>query len=83
MIMPLALLTGRPLTRNLENALVQLDVEVLRPHARDVHVHDELLVCLIDVGAGFPLGGGDESNGPAVGDFIEVDVQLVGEMHRE
>src|SRR3989449_7137754 len=60
-----------------------LDAEVFGAHARDVHVDHERGVGLVNVRERLPLGGGDEAHRPAVGDLVEVDLELVGEMHRE
>src|SRR6185295_7589726 len=82
-VVPLALAPGGAFTRDREDALVVLDAEVLGFHPRNVHVDHELGVGLVDVRARFPLGGGDEADGAPVGDLVEIDVQLVGEVYRE
>src|SRR5437879_7219220 len=81
--MALPLLPRDALPRNLEDAVVQLDAEVLGAHAGDVHVDDELVIRFIDIGARLPFGGCDKTERAAVGDFIEINVQLVGEMTRK
>src|SRR5262249_16794117 len=57
--------------------------EVLGLHPRHVHVDDDVLGRLVDVGGRLPLGRADESDGPPMGDLVEIDLQLVGEVHRE
>src|SRR5207248_2240961 len=71
------------LARDREDAVHVLDGEVFGPHAGDVHVDDERLVRLEDVGGGLPFGGGDEAHEAAVGDLVEIDFELLGGMHRE
>src|SRR5205807_7673108 len=71
------------LPRDREDAVHVLDGEVLGPHARDVHVDDQRCVGLEDVGRWLPLAGGDEAHRTAVGDFVEIDLELLRRMDRE
>src|SRR5207244_13144522 len=66
-----------------EDAVGELDGEILGAHAGDVHVDDDRVVDLVDVGRGLPLGGRDEANRPPVRDLVEVDLELVREVHGE
>src|SRR5205807_10601189 len=66
-----------------ENAVGELDREILRAHAGDVQVDHERVLDLVDVRRRLPFGGRDEAHRPPVRDLVEVDLELVGEMHGE
>ena len=72
---------GHALPGDREDTVYVLDAEVLGAHARDVHVDEERVVGLEDVGGGLPLGGRDEAHRAAVGDFVEINLELLGRMH--
>jgi len=82
-VVPLAVLARLALAADPQDALIHLDAEVLSAHPGDVDLHDQLIVGFVDVGARLPFGRRHESDGAAVGDFVEIDVQLIGEVNRE
>ena len=81
MVVPFPLAQRGPLAGDGDHPFSELDCEVLRLHAGDVHVDDDGVGRFVDVGGGLPLGGRDEAHRPAVGDLVEIDLQLVGQMH--
>src|SRR4029077_8521910 len=66
----------RALAGDCEHPLGVLDAEILGVHAGDIHVDDDRVVGLVDVGRWLPLGGGDEPHRTAVGNLVEVDLEL-------
>src|SRR5438876_515233 len=74
---------GLALAPDREDAVHVLDREVLRVHPRDVHVDDQRVLGLEDIGRRLPLGGRDEAHRAPVRDLVEIDFELFGGMHRE
>src|SRR5437764_744630 len=74
---------GGALAGNRQHAVHVLDREVLRAHPGDVHVDHQRIVRLVNVGRRLPFGRGDEAHRAAVGDFVEIDLELLGGVHRE
>src|SRR5216117_834255 len=83
-IVRLAFVASRgALARDRQDTVHVLDREVLRAHPGDVHVDHQRGVGLVNVRRRLPLGRGDEAHRAAVGDFVEVDLELFRRMHGE